>query len=263
MLHYSSYQWLVSTVGLVLLSAASASASEPGGTSAETEKTSTQSPDFLFGRPGATIGIRASWLQSRSDSEIFDFTTEFLTLTKNAFNGPGIIVDLGVPMNNRADVLFAFEYNHASALSEDRDFVEDNDQPIEQTTTFRQVNLTANVELALLPRGREIGRYAWIPSTVVPYVGGGAGLLWYQFGQEGDFVDYDTLAIFTDRLTSSGWTPSAHLFGGVDVKLTQRLFLSGEARYVWAHTPLEGPFIDFDDIDLAGFRITGGVQFVF
>lgn len=226
-----------------------------------------RSPDFLFGRPNVTLGVRGLWRGSRAEGDIFDFTRELLTLDTSDFRGRGIALDAAFPVTGRLDALFGFEFSRSSALSEYRDFVEDNDLPIEQLTQFTQVDLTGNVEFALTPRGREIGRYAWIPSRVVPYVGAGGGFLWYDFVQEGDFIDTVgcdiACPIFSARLSSSGWTPSAHLAGGVDVKVTNRLYLSGEARYVWAQATLKQDFVGFDDIDLSGFRIAGGVQFVF
>ena len=225
------------------------------------------SPDFLFGRPSVTIGVRGLWRSSGADSELFDFTRELLTLDKKDFSGAGIALDVAFPVTSRLDAGFGFEYSRSSALSEYRDFVEDNDLPIEQVTEFSQVNLTGNVEFALFPRGREIGRYAWIPSRVVPYVGAGGGLLWYEFAQRGDFIDTFgcdvACPIFSAQLSSAGWTPSAHVAGGVDVKLTNRFYVTGEARYVWAQTTLEQDFVGFDDIDLNGLRVTGGIQFVF
>ena len=222
-----------------------------------------QTSDFLFGRPGASIGVRGQWCLARADSEIFDFSSDLLTVEKSDFNAPGIGVDLGVPVSSRLDALFGLDFTRARALSEYRDFTDTNDLPIEQQTTLSHLNLTGSVELALIPRGREIGQYAWISSSVIPYVGGGGGLFWYRFEQEGDFVDFLDLSIFTERFESNGWTPSAHVFGGVDIKLTRQLYLSTEARYVWANAELKRDFIDFDRIDLSGLRITAGVQLAF
>ena len=224
---------------------------------------SSQTPDFLFGRPGASIGVRGEWLLARAESEVFDFTSDLLTLEKSDFNAPGIGVDFGVPLGSRLDALFGVDFTRAIALSEYREFTDTNDLPIEQQTALSQLNLTGSVEFALIPRGREIGQYAWISSSVIPYLGGGGGFLWYRFEQEGDFVDFLDLSIFVERLQSSGWTPSAHVFGGVDIKLTRRLYLSTEARYVWADAELKQDFVGFDRIDLTGLRITAGVQFAF
>ena len=228
-----------------------------------------QDPDFLFGRTGGSIGVRGQWHVARADSEIFDFTSELLTLEKSDFNAPGIGVDVGFPIAPRLDVLVGLEFSRATAGSEYRDFVDTNDLPIEQTTSLRQFNLSGSIELAVLRRGREISRYAWVPAAVVPYVGAGGGFLWHRFEQEGDFVDvFDCpvdfgCAIFTEHLTSSSWTPSGHVFGGVDFKLTPRVYLSTEIRYLWAQAEMSRDFIGFDDIDLTGLRVTGGVQVLF
>ena len=109
-------------------------------------------------------------------------------------------------------------------------------------------------------RGREVSRYAWIPSAFVPYVGGGAGFMHYQLKQYGDFVDFADLSVFTDYFSSDGYAPSAHVFGGTDVQLYRILFLTFEGRYVWANAKLGKDFIDFDPIDLAGFRLSTGVN---
>ncbi len=71
------------------------------------------------------------------------------------------------------------------------------------------------------------------------------------------------MSVFTDSFRSKGWTPSAHVFGGVDVQMYKSLFLSVEGRYLWGAGKLGRDFIDFDPIDLAGFRVSAGAQFVF
>ena len=254
----------------VLLLAPTAGAATGNGEFAAVQQPTGQSPDFLFGRPGGSIGVRGHWVFARADSPIFDFTTgafpcrRCLTLEKSDFNAPGIAVDVGVPIGARLDGVFGFEFNRATSSSEFRDFVDTDDLPIEQTTVFTQVNLSGSVELALLPRGREIGQYAWLPGAVVPYVGAGGGFLWYRFEQQGDFIDFFDDAVFTGRFASSGWTPSGHAFAGVDIKLTQRLYLSTEARYLWAQTGLSQEFVGFTEgIDLTGLRVSGGIQFLF
>ena len=98
------------------------------------------------------------------------------------------------------------------------------------------MNLSGSVKFAITPRGREISSRAWIPAAVTPYVGAGGGMLQYEFLQFGDFIDVDSAnsEIFTDTFRSDGWTPSAHVFGGVDVRVYKRLYLSGEGRYLWS-----------------------------
>jgi hypothetical protein len=115
----------------------------------------------------------------------------------------------------------------------------------------------------LTERGREVGQLAWVPRTLVPYVGAGGGFYWYQLHQSGDFVDFVDLSIFTDVFESNGWSPSAHVFGGADIKIHRRVYLTVEARYLWAAGDLGSEWIDFDPLDLAGRRLSTGVTFPF
>ena len=240
-----------------------ATAAEREGGTGTAQEPPARDPDFLFGRPHGSLGVRAQWHTARANSEIFEFTSELLTLQKSNFNAPGIGVDVGFPIASRVDALGGLEFTRVTPTSEYRDFVNTNGLPIEQTTSLTQVNLSGSIELALLARGREIGQYAWVPDPVVPYVGAGGGALWHRFEQQGDFVDFVDFSVFTERLTSTGWTPSAHVFGGVDIKLTPRVYVSAEARYLWAQAAMGQDFIGFDDIDLTGLRVGGGVQFLF
>ena len=129
------------------------------------------------------------------------------------------------------------------------------------------MNFSGSVKFNLTPRGREISSRAWIPAAVTPYVGAGAGMLTYEFLQFGDFVDVDdpsSITIFADTFRSDGWSPSADVFGGgIDVKVWKRMYVSGEARYLWSSATPDRDFIDFDPIDLAGFKLTAGVHYMF
>ena len=220
-------------------------------------------PDFLFGQPGHSIAIRGQWNQARAESEVYDLVTDELTLEKNAFNAAGIAIDVGFVLTPRVDFRTGIDFSSAFARSEFREFIDNEGLPVEQDTTLQQVDIVGSMVFALMPRGRTIGQYSYIPNPVVPYVGVGGGFLWYQFEQIGDFVDFADLAIFGARFESSGWTLSAHTLSGVDVRLTPNLFLTGEARYVWADAELQRDYSRFDPIDLTGLRLGAGVRFVF
>jgi hypothetical protein len=223
------------------------------------------SPDFLFGKPAGTIGLRTGWVFASANSDLFTFVQDLLTIDRKDFNAPAVGVDVDLVVTPRASVLIGFDYSKASTNSEYRDFVDDRRLPIAQTTSLREMNTSGSVKLALTPRGREISSRAWIPAAVTPYVGAGAGLLHYSFVQYGDFIDVEDpdLSIFTSTLRSGGWAPSAHVFGGVDVKVWKRLYLSGEGRYLWSNAAPDADFRSLDSIDLAGFRVTGGFHYMF
>jgi hypothetical protein len=223
------------------------------------------SPDFLFGSPKGMIGVRSGWLFASAKSDLFTFVQRHLTVDRKDFNAPAIGVDVEVAMGPRLSVIGGFDFSRTSKDSEYRDFVDNQRLPITQTTTLSELNLSGSLKVGITPRGREISSRAFIPAAVTPYVGAGGGLMQYKFVQFGDFIDVDSANsdIFTDTFRSSGWTPTAHVFGGVDVRVYKRLYLSGEGRYLWSSGAPDRDFIDFDPIDLAGFKATAGVHYMF
>jgi hypothetical protein len=230
-------------------------------------------PDFLFGSPNGMVGFRGGLLFASANSDLFTFVEEQLTIERNDFNAPAIGVDVEIAATDRMSAVIGFDFSKTSVDSEYRDFVDNQRLPITQTTSLREMNFSGSFKFALTPRGREISSRAWIPSAATPYIGAGAGMMHYEFKQFGDFIDVDDpgLSIFTDTIRSKGWTPSAHVFGGVDVKIWRRLYLSGEARYLWASGSTGGrddrgnedPFRAFGAIDLAGFKTTVGIHYLF
>ena len=219
--------------------------------------------DFLFGAPRGTASVRGSWVFARAGSDLFDFVTDQLTLENGDFNAPAISGEIGFILTPRVEVLGGVEWSKSKTPSEYRRFVDNSNLPITQETSLENLHLSGSIRFALRPRGQSLSRLAWIPRAVTPYVGAGAGAVRYEFTQSGDFVDFVDLSVFPDLFVSKGWAPSAHVFGGADLQIFRLMFLQLEARYLWSSGELGPDFIDFDPIDLAGFRTTAGISVVF
>ncbi len=219
--------------------------------------------DFLFGIPRGAISIRGGYMTASANSAVYDFFAETLTIEKGDFNTPVFGLDVALVVHPRIDVLVGFELSKSTTRSEYRDFEEDDGSPIRQTTELSMYPFSGSVKFYLTPRGRDISRFAFVPSKARAYVGGGAGLVGYRLAQTGDFVDFVDLAIFTEEFKSTGFGTEAHAFFGVDVQLKPTTYLSFEGRYMWADAGLSGGFVGFDSIDLSGLRITAGISFSF
>ena len=252
---------LAVAVVILAVSATPAAADEQGAPPPENHPGSSR--DFLFGRPRASATIRGTWVFARAGSDLFDFITDHLTIDRRDFDAPAVSLDVGIVITPRIEAVAGFEYSTTTTASEYRRLVDNNFLPITQQTELSQVALTGSIKVALTPRGRRISRLAWIPRGLTPFVGGGAGAVRYEFLQRGDFVDYVDLSVFTDIFHSRGWSPSAHAFGGVDMQIYRMLFFTVEGRYVWASGKLGTDFVNFDPIDLSGFRTSAGVSVVF
>jgi len=214
---------------------------------------------FLFRVPTVRLGLSGGFAEPRGQSDIFDFLTSELTLARGDFAGAAFGVSAAVRLAPRLEVGLSTSYAGRSADSESRNFVGEDDLPIAQTTSLDRLALLATGRVSLVSPGRSIGRYAWIPSRIVPYVGGGAGAVWYRLRQDGEFVDNETLDIFEDQFESKGWSLGATGFGGADISLSPRFGLSVEGRYLWTKAPMTGDFSTFNKIDLSGYDASIGL----
>lgn len=214
---------------------------------------------FLFKPPSGTFTFRGGFDRASAGSDIFTFVTNELTLGRWDFSTATLAADFTHRLSPRVDlVVFSVATARSSTPSEFRDFVDNNRRPIQQTTTFQRVPLTASVKTYFTNTGRLVGNFAWIPARYAPYVGAGGGAMWYRFRQEGDFIDFDTTRVFADDFTSSGWTPTVQAFAGADISLGPRWALTTEARYQWAKARMSADFAGFDRIDLSGLAVTTG-----
>jgi opacity protein-like surface antigen len=219
-------------------------------------------PGFLFYTSRVSLGIRGGFNLRFAGSEIYDsLFTNWLTLDKSDFNAFSVAGDLGVRLTGPVDLVVSGGYSTTSAPSEFNHWVDENEQPITQRTTLSTVPLTLAVRWNLASRGREIGRFVWIPARIVPYIGAGGGVVRYSLVQAGSFVDFADLSIFEDKLTSAGWTPMALVMAGADYSLGKRIFVNADVRYLWANAKLGNDFLGWDDgIDLSGVQFSMGLH---
>jgi hypothetical protein len=213
---------------------------------------------FLFHAPQGEVSIRGGFNHAATGSDLFSFTASQLTVNPGDFSSATFATDVDVALTARMSMRFGFAISQSTTPSEFRDFVDNNRQPIQQTTEFRRLPLTASLKAYLSKTGRSLGHFAWVPARYAPYVGGGGGAMYYLFRQHGDFIDFETFKVFPDNFDSDGWTPTVHTFVGTDVSLNPRFAVTVEGRYEWAHKHLSTDFARFQPIDLSGFSMTAG-----
>jgi hypothetical protein len=220
--------------------------------------------DFLFQEPKRYLGFRIGIFSPKADSDIFELITEELTLSKSDFRTLDFGFDLGFILHERVDLVFSLDFSSVDEGSESRDYVE-NGLPITQSTKFSQTPITAGIKYLLIPRGRQVGRYSWLPNTIVPYLTCGGGILPYEFKLHGDFVDDSTLelVIFSNSYKSSGTPFTYYLGGGTEFNISKSAFINLDFRYHWADDGLDSDFVGFAPIELGGYRLTAGIQWHF
>lgn len=221
---------------------------------------SAQSGDgFLFNSPKLSVTAFGGVTNPRTDSDLFGYVTDLLTLDDSDFTGFAAGGTVGVPLSNRLELTVSSAYLGRVSRSEFRDWVDMDDLPIEQRTEFSRVPILAGVRFYPSGMGESVGSFAWIPNRIAPHVGASAGAVWYRFRQTGDFVDFNDLGIFYDELKSEGVGFAAQASAGVDFALTSRFYLTANGSYLWSQSDLDSDFQDFEPIDLQGYDLTLGL----
>ena len=213
---------------------------------------------FLFREPLGVVTIRTGIDGPRAGSDIFSSFTRDLTVNRRDFRAFNIAGDVAFQLRERLQAYASVGHSRSVTSSEFRGFVDNNDMPIEQKTTFTRLPVTLGAKFYLTKPGRSVARRAWIPARLTPYAGGGAGMMWYRLTQKGDFVDFDTMNIFPDTFKSSGLAPTATAFAGFEINVHPRFVLNVEGRQTWAKSKLGRDFSGFAPIDLSSFAITTG-----
>ncbi len=222
--------------------------------------------DFLFDEPHLTLTLYGGWAMAGEGSDVFDEARSELTVSEGAFSAPLVMGEVAVRLSERTDLAVSLEHSSQSVSSHMRDWVWPDDREIVQASDFSRTRLMVSGKYYLLPRGREISQFAWVPYRWAPYVGAGAGVSGYEFIQDGDFAvalsgDPNDRDILDLRLASSGSGFTAQGLAGVQVTLTPRTVLRGEYRYLWGSAELDSEsFEGFDPIDLSGSNVVIGLS---
>ena len=212
--------------------------------------------DFLFGKPIAQITVRAGPVQHSANGDIYDFMTRELTIDRDDFRALSIGGELGVIVHDRADVVIGLAHAEMRSGSEFRDWVDNNDLPIEQTTVLGTTPITASVRFYPLSRGESISRLAWVPARFTPYAGAGAGITWYKLRQHGDFIALDEAErpVFTDDYEAKGYGSTVHALAGADFWVSGKIGINIDARYTFGSAPLGDDFVEWETLDVSGLQ---------
>lgn len=219
---------------------------------------------YLFHAPKGSVTLRAGYAGAAAGSDVFDFVTNELTLNRKDFGAVSAGADLAIRVLKRWDLVLGYDAAGMRKKSEFREWEDDSGNPIEQSTAFSRQGWTLSARYYVLPDGRSLGRFAWVPARYVPWVSAGLGRTNYSFSQDGDFIDFEQgNNVFRDSFKSSQWTSTWQLAGGVDWSLNKRFALTTQARYLFGKAELQYDYSGFDPIDLSGIGASAGLSIRF
>lgn len=210
--------------------------------------------------PGSDSGfqVRLGGFFPSGDSELWTDNEQVFTLEPSDFDDVTLGFTYLLSLNNHLEVGFNADFYEATARSAYRD-----DLSVEHDTQLQTWPLTVDVRIVPGGRYRQHGvRFARQP---VWYLGGGAGLVPWEYEEAGEFIDLSDPAqpIFFDHFRDTGTAFELHALTGIELPVARRTNLVFEGRYSWVEDTLGGDFFGLGKIDLGGASGFVGAEFRF
>jgi hypothetical protein len=201
------------------------------------------------GRDGA-FNFRFGGFFPTGNSDFWEYQETYYTFDHSDLNG----FITGVGYNGAITNYLEFDANAdicwSSVRSADGDYVDVDGFPILHDTRLATYPLT--VGLRVLPAGRFARRGAEGTHYVrrpVFYLGGGIGMNYWQYEEEGDFVFFDPtptdparVSIFYDRVVATGLAFQMYAMIGIEFPVAPRWNITVEVRQSWAEANLNDAF---------------------
>lgn len=201
---------------------------------------------------GLDLRLGAFW--PNADSNLFDDDSELYFVTDGDWVGFTGGAEYSMKLADNLELGFHLDGYGKHVDTAYRDFVRDDGSDIRQTLELDTAPL--GFTLRLIPTGRR--------AKVAPFVGVGGDMIFYEYKEYGDFVDFfdPTLPVIFDSFRSDGLAWGFHATGGVRVFVSDDVAIVGEARYIVAKDDMDDDFRG-NRIDLGGVFATLGVHIRF
>jgi len=150
-------------------------------------------------------------------------------------------------------LMFTGSFYEGSSTRSYRDWVDDDGRPISHTAELQTGDLAV----------------AWVLQAntypVRPYFGLGGGILFWDLGEAGWFIDFGDpdLPIVSAAYYDDGTTLEALALAGIELRTSPGFSVILEARYRYADDTLGGDFYEAGTLDLSGLEASAGFAWNF
>src|SRR5262245_1317920 len=217
--------------------------------------------------PGAdsAFNFRLGGFFPSGNGDFWEANEAAFTLDHSDFDGFMGGASYSAALNNYLEFGVGLDFYWESVRSADRNFEDQFGNPILHDSRLGLIPMY--VDLKFLPAGRYKRTGAdghRLVRRPAPYIGGGIGMTYWEYEEEGDFVASD-LSIIYDRLKDTGLAFEKHVMVGLELPISPQWYLTFEARQSWAEDTPGGAFttINPGDLDLGGASVFvgGSVRF--
>jgi len=189
------------------------------------------------------------------DNELYSRAGEIAGVTPNHFDGLYGGVEYSFNVAKKLEMGISIDGYGKTIPTVYRDFTRPDGSEIEQN--LRLFTIPLGLSLRFLPRDRF--------ATVQPYVTIGADVIFYQYEEFGDFIDFfsDNLDIRTDSFESDGAAFGGHAAVGLRIPIGHDFAITAEGRYQFAQRKRMEEDFDQNIIDVNGASATIGIRLRF
>jgi opacity protein-like surface antigen len=200
------------------------------------------------------LDLRAGAFFPTADSNLFDDQNELFGTTKSDWRGFTGGAEYSFNVAEHVEVGLHVDGYGKQLDTAYVDFERPSGRLIEQTLKLTTVPTGATLRFVANP-GR--GRFT-------PYVGGGIDVVYYEYEEFGDFIDFfdDDLPVRSDDFIDTGAAFGAHAVAGLRFPIGDDFSIVAEGRYLWAKKDMGDDFRD-NEIDLGGPSATIGINLRF
>ena len=217
------------------------------------------------GGTGSAFNFRMGGFFPSGDSAFWEANEDAFTLDESDFNSFIGGVGYTSSLNNYVEFGLGIDFYYANVRAADRNFVDQDGFAIFHDSRLGIIPMT--VDLKFLPAGRyaqrgpDRSRFVRRPAF---YIGGGVGLDYWTYEEEGDFVASD-LSIVYDRLKESDIAFEKHVMAGIEFPVSPQWYISVEGRQSWAEDTPGGAFqlVNPGELDLGGTSVFVGGSYRF
>lgn len=207
------------------------------------------------GRTQSEFRMRLGQFEPDGKSEFWDTQFQDFTGDIGDFDDFTLGVDYIWSLGNSSALMFGFGYYDSETTQAYHDWTDTEGVPIRHATSLQTSELT----VAWLFRfGRDRGR-------VTPYAGVGAGFVWWQLEESGDFIDFgdSELPVVFAVYRAEGSAKEVFVVAGLDFRLSYFWSFFVEGRWKDVDDELGDDYGGFGEIDLGGTEFNAGVSFRF
>jgi len=213
---------------------------------------------------GAQFSAQVGFFTPSGESDLWKLNETFTTQDTSDFDDWIVGMSFGVPVARHFDVQFSLQYYSGETDVRYRDIFTISDGAVEQHHHLWLLPQEITFRFLLIPRSSPGGHLY----PIVPYIGGGAGGLYWDYFEDGQFADdvENPTFVFHDEREERGLTGAVHAVAGLEIQFSRESAMFFEGRYRWAHDGLGGDFDasgDLDDLDLGGLSLTAGFTWRF